>query len=212
MKIDQFTYFYPEKPGLLFIEQALIGIMAANPAWIAELKYNGSRLCLHRLPSGKWELWNRHGEKFSFTPNPELAAALEELNRRLEPGKYYLFDGELRHNKTVGVRQKIVIYDCFIFGGELLTGVPFRSRRGILETLEKAGGFSPPDPDFDPPLSIPYQFPDHFDQVFYEVIQDPEIEGLVMKNLTGVLNLGRKSGVNSAWMMKVRRPSNSYKF
>ena len=85
MQIKEFVYFFPEKPGLIHVEQPLTRQLSENQNWVAELKYNGSRLCLHRLPSGNWELWNRHGEKFSFTPNPELAAALEELNKRLEP-------------------------------------------------------------------------------------------------------------------------------
>jgi ATP-dependent DNA ligase len=205
MKINTFTYFYPEKPGLIHIEQDLFGRLSADPAWIAEPKYNGSRLGLHRLPSGIWELWNRHGEKFSFSPDPDLTAALRLFNGSLEPGKYYLFDGELRHNKTAGVRQKIVLYDCFIFASGLLTGVPFEDRRGILATLDKYGG------GYEA-LTITEQYSRDFRGVFDELTTDPEIEGLVMKRLDGKLDLGRKRAANSRWMMKVRKPSNSYRF
>lgn len=209
MRVESFTYFYPEKPGLLHVDQALIGILAANPEWTSEPKYNGNRLELHRLPSGAWEFWNRHGEKFSFTPNPELTAGLAVLASVLQPGTYNLFDCELRNGKTKGVRNMIVIYDIHIFAGELLTGIPFRQRRATLERLAKAAGL---DDDDTAPLALAPQFPGNFREVFYHLIADPEIEGLVMKNLNGVLNLGRKRGANSAWMMKIRRPSNSYHF
>jgi ATP-dependent DNA ligase len=119
---------------------------------------------------------------------------------------YYLFDGELRHNKTVGVKHKIVLYDVFIFAGELLTGVPFRDRRHILETLTKYGEGD------DRVISIAPQYPDNFRAVFDELTPNPEIEGLVLKNLGGKLDLGRKRAANSGWMFKCRKPSNSYHF
>ena len=203
MKINSFTYFYPERPGLIHIEQDLFGRLSANPAWIAEPKYNGSRLLLHRLPSGVFQFWNRHNERFNFVASGELVAALMALP--LEDGKYYLFDGELRHNKTVGVRQKIVLYDVFIFGDELLCGMPFEDRRGILETLGKNGG------SYEA-LTIAPQYPGDFRAVYDLLTPSPEIEGLVMKNLGGKLDLGRKRAANSRWMMKVRKPNNSYHF
>jgi len=45
-----------------------------------------------------------------------------------------------------------------------------------------------------------------------DAIQDAEIEGLVMKNTRGVLNLGRNSAVDSNWMWKARKPNGSYRF
>jgi ATP-dependent DNA ligase len=122
----------------------------------------------------------------------ELVAALMALP--LEDGKYYLFDGELRHNKTVGVKNMIVLYDVFIFGDELLCGVPFEDRRGILETLEKNGG------GYEA-LTIAPQYPDNFRAVYDQLTPNPEIEGLVIKNLGGKLDLGRKRAANSGWMM-----------
>jgi ATP-dependent DNA ligase len=203
MKISTFKYFYPERPGLIHIEQGLFGRLSDSPAWIAEPKFNGSRLQLHRLPSGTWELWNRHQEKFSWALAPEVAAALAALP--LGEG-YHLFDGELRHNKTKGVRNQIVLYDCFIFGGELLTGKTFEDRRHILDTLTKYGAGD------DRIVSMAPQYPGNFRAVFDELTPDPEIEGLVLKNLGGKLALGRNRAVNSVWMLKVRKPNNSYHF
>ena len=203
MEINKFTYFYPERPGLIHIDQPLFSRLSDDPAWIAEPKFNGSRLELHRLPSGNWEFWNRHGEKFNYSPSPEVSAALAKMP--LEDGKYYLFDGELRHNKTKGVRQKIVLYDVFVLAGDLMIPVPFDRRRGALEYFNKRGGCSEA-------LTIAPQYLDGFGAVFKALITDPEIEGLVMKRLNGKLDLGRKRAANSSWMMKVRKPNNSYRF
>jgi ATP-dependent DNA ligase len=202
-KINTFAYFFPERPGLIHIDQGLFTSLSMNPAWIAEPKYNGSRLLLHRLPSGNWEFWNRHKERFNYTPSPEVAAALADLP--LLEGEYYLFDGELRHNKTVGVRHKIVLYDCLISQGELMTPHPFRWRRHVLEVLAHIMCD-------DRIISIAPQYPDHFREVFDELTPDPEVEGLVIKRLDGKLNLGRTRAVNSTWMFKVRKPNNSYHF
>ena len=204
MKINSFTYFYPERPGLIHIDQPLFSRLSEDPGWIAEPKKNGKRLELHRLPSGIWQFWNRHGERMSFIAGNDLVSAL--LAMPLEAGKYYLFDGELCDGKVKGIRQRIMLYDVFIFADELLTGVPFADRRGILETLEKNGG------GYYEALSIAPQYPGDFRAVYDELTPNPEIEGLVMKNLGGKLDLGRKRAANSGWMMKVRKPNNSYRF
>lgn len=203
MKIDKFTYFYPERPGLIHLDQPLFSRLSQDPAWIAEPKYNGRRLELHRLPSGTWLFYNRHGEKMDYTPNAEVAAALAALP--LEDGTYNLFDSELRDRRVRGIRDMVVLYDTFIFGGELLFGVPFENRRGILETLNKDGG------GYEA-LTIAPQYPGDFREVYDLLTPNPEIEGLVLKNLGGKLDLGRKRAANSSWMFKIRKPNNSYHF
>ena len=80
---------------------------------------------------------------------------------------------------------------------------PFWYRRNILKKLLTCDA---------EPLGIPSQFTRDFRGAFSQVTADPEIEGLVMKNMKGVLALGRTRAVDSKWMYKVRRPSNSYNF
>jgi ATP-dependent DNA ligase len=202
MQINAFTYFYPEKPGLIHIDQKLFTSLSMNPAWVAEPKFNGKRLELHRLPSGKWLYYNRHGEPMTYTPTPELSRELEAFNLT----GYWLFDGELRDRKVKGVRDKITLYDVFIAEGELLTGATFADRRGILETLFHYSG------PYTGNLELADQYPGDFRAVYDLLTPDPEIEGLVMKNLGGKLDLGRKRAANSGWMFKIRKPSNSYHF
>jgi len=200
MTLDTFKYFYPEQPRLLHIKQPLFEQLSADPKWIAEPKFNGSRLQLHFL-DGAFQFWNRHEQPMAYTPVPEVKGALAGLNLK----GYWLFDGELRHNKTKGVRHKIVFYDVFIADGILLLGTTFRDRRGILETLLHYNG------DYNL-LSLSAQYPGGFRQVFGELIKDEELEGLVIKNLQGQLQLGRGRAVESKWMWKARKPSGRYHF
>jgi len=198
IQTDSFKYFYPERPRLLHIEHPLFEKLSSDIHWVAEPKYNGSRLQLHYL-NGEWQFWNRHEQLMDYTPNEEVREALAGL--KLEG--YWLFDGELRHNKTKGVRHKIVLYDVFRAGGTLLLGAVFRDRRELLELLPlRRGGV----------VSLAPQYRENFYEIFRAAIQDEEIEGLVLKNLWGQLNLGRGRAVESNWMWKVRKPSGRYHF
>jgi ATP-dependent DNA ligase len=200
MQIDSFKYFYPERPRLLHIEQPLFEQLSQDPNWVAEPKYNGSRLQLHFV-AGAWQFWNRHEQPMVYTPSPEVFDALAGLNLK----GYWLFDGELRHKKTRGISHKIVLYDVFIRQGDLLLGQPFADRRGILETLLHYHG------DYHV-LGLAPQYEENFRQVFGLLTQDEEIEGLVLKNLQGQLQLGRSRAAESRWMWKVRQPSGRYQF
>lgn len=200
MKITAFKFFYPERPRLLHIEQPLFERLNQDRDWVAESKYNGSRLQLHHI-NGAWQFWNRHEQLMAYTPNQDVLDALAGLNL----AGYWLFDGELRHGKTKGVRHQIVLYDVFIVEGELLLAKPFGERREILETLLHYLG------DYHV-LSLPEQYPEGFRQVFGQVSQDEEIEGLVLKNVQGRLSLGRTRAAESSWMWKVRKPSGRYQF
>jgi ATP-dependent DNA ligase len=196
MNIKNFTYFYPEKPRLIHIDQPLFGSLSSKKEWVAERKYNGNRLQLHSL-NGKLEFWNRHNERMDYFPPEFIAEKLKYL-----PG-YCVLDGELRHNKVVGIAHKIMFYDVFVWGNKLLIGQPFWYRRNILKKLFVCNA---------EPIGVPEQFTSNFAEVFRTVTQDDEIEGLVIKNTRGVLNLGRTAGVNSNWMYKVRKPNGSYRF
>jgi ATP-dependent DNA ligase len=207
MKFSEFTYFYPERPRLLHIEQPLFERLSQDPLWVAEPKYNGSRLQLHYV-GGAWQFWNRHGQPLDYRPSPEVMAALDGLDLK----GYWLFDGELRHRKVKGVQHKIVLYDVFAGEGELLLNAAFQDRRHLLACVLRPhllahGG----EPDASA-LGMPCQYHDNFREFFLKLTQDEEIEGLVLKDLRGRLNLGRNRAAESAWMWKVRRPSGSYQF
>lgn len=200
MTINEFTYFWPEKPTLVSIDQAIFNMMSRDSNWIAEPKYNGARLELH-IMNGKPEFWDRHGKQLAYQPNAEI---LDEIARLFPQEGYYVFDGELRHNKVVGVRNKIMIYDYHVCGNELMIGIPFRERRQYLES------FLTVDAE---PIGIPVQYETDFETIFTTLVaENNEFEGLVMKNLKGQLELGRSSSLKSKWMKKVRKKTGRHNF
>ena len=201
MKIVEFKYFYPEKPRLIHKEQPLFKTLSKSTDWVAEKKFNETRLALHLL-NRQAQFWNRHGERMAYIPTPEIKDMLDALMEMKLP-EYTLFDGGLRHNRTKDVRNKIMIWDVFIWNGELMIGKPFWYRRQLIESLFNVD---------DEPIGVPAQYPNGFQEIFEQVIHHPEIEGLVMKNKKGMLNLGRKDNLDSKWMYKVRRPSGRYLF
>jgi ATP-dependent DNA ligase len=197
MTLNEFSYFYPEKPTLISIDQPLFEMVNNSPSWIAEKKYNGCRLQLHYL-NGQFQFYGRHGIRLKFEVGEELKDPLDKLNLK----GYCLFDGELRNNKVKGVSQKIIFYDIFIWENELLWKMPFRQRRDILNTLFEIES---------EPIGLTKQFDCDFVELFNRITDD-EIEGLVIKNLQGKLDLGKKKSNDSAWMVKIRRPHENYKF
>jgi len=199
MRIENFMYFYPEAPQLCLIESDLFQRLSKDPNWIAEKKYNEQRLMLHF--SSEFDFWNRHGKRLKYEPSPILQESLLALSQKLTG--YNMFDAGLRHNKTRGVRHMIVIYDIYVWNSEMLIKSEFKERRSMLEDIL---------PCEEVPIRIPKQFKSCFEQMFHRVIDDDEIEGLVMKNLTGKIAPGRMCPVNSDWMFKVREPSGRYKF
>jgi hypothetical protein len=224
MKIKSFKYFYPEKPVLISIDQDLFEQLSDDPDWIAEPKYNGQRCCLWVI-GGNVEFWGRHGKKLKYNedPDPEMVAILTKKF----PKGIFLFDAELRHNKVSGIRHKIVIWDVFIWRGEFLNRHQYWTRRAMLnlkfeDTSRNWESATPDTIGDDDKVSLIRQHTKNFRQEFLWYTGDPsvdesysnteEFEGLVLKNVHGMLNIGRTSAADSDWMFKVRKPSGRYKF
>lgn len=199
MKLNKFTYFYPEKPRLITKDQSLFQLVSENSDWVAEKKYNGSRLQLHHI-NGNFHFWNRHNNKMAYTPTSEIINYLNSLNL---PTGYNLFDGELRHNKVVGVRNKIILYDVFIWNGEVLLNKSFFERRKLLESILNVES---------EPIGITKQYKTDFFNLFNNTIKEEELEGLVIKKMFGKLNLSRTRNQESNWMLKVRKETNKHRF
>jgi ATP-dependent DNA ligase len=200
MQIKDFTYFYPERAQLLLRDSKSFIQLSDDSEWIAEPKYNGSRCCLHIL-NGKPMFYSRHGDTLKYNENPH-SDMIDFLKKYFKTG-YYIFDGELRHNKVVGVRDKLVIFDCFIYENVVLNRMPFRERRSLLSIF--------PEND-SRPISAIQSYSTDFDNAFDFVTKDEEMEGLVLKNLNGKLVLGRTSSANSNWQFKVRIQTGRHRY
>lgn len=216
MKLYEIKYFYPEKPVLILIESDAFEKFSNDPDYVAEPKYNGSRCEVHIL-DGKVEFWDRHGKHLKYNSDILHEEAREQLKKALVTifGKkgYFVLDGELRHNKVAGIQNKLVIYDIHVFENEVLNKLTFGSRRSILmQKFGEAHGY------FDKRiLSLIQQYENNFKKVFDDYVAgfygDPdEYEGIVIKNLTCKMKLGRVSGADSIWMFKVRKATGRHRY
>ena len=213
MKLKRQTYFYPEKPVLILKEANAMDDMSNDPYYVAELKYNGSRCQLHFF-NGNAEFWDRHGKKLDYDSNPLYSegrkAIVDDLKKLVGNKGYFLFDCELRHNKA-GVQNKIVIYDIHVYDGELLIEKKFVERRALLMTIFRLANHD----NGKSPVSLITQYYDGFRKLFDECknTDNPdEIEGIVIKDLRGNLQLGRTSSSNSLWMFKVRHATGRHRY
>lgn len=216
MQIKRLKYFYPEKPVLMQIGQKEFEEMSKDPRYIAEPKYNGARCEVHII-DGKVEFWDRHGKKLDFDTNPLYTEGREKIKKILVRafGKvgYFLFDGELRHNKVKGIQCKLVLWDCFIYKYELLNKKPYWARRAlIIEKLNQDNGDYQNEPVF-----LIRQWTTDFKVVYDEYVSGKwghpdEFEGVVIKEVNGKLNLGRASGSPSNWMFKVRKATGRHRY
>jgi len=214
MKLNKITYFYPEKPVLMMQEADSFQEMSDSVEWVAEPKYNGSRCLIHML-DGKVEFWDRHGKHLKYNSDPLHAEAREEIigALRMVFGKkgYFVFDGELRHNKVEGIQNKLVIYDIHVFENELLNKLTFGHRRCIL--AQKFG-----EADYNKQvLHLIKQHNTDFKKVFDDYVagfygNSEEFEGIVIKHLDGKLNLCRSGNKDSIWMFKVRKQTGRHRY
>ena len=201
MRLRRFKYFYPEKPVLVHREQELVHKMSENPDYVGEIKFNGQRLVLHVI-DGEPQFWGRHGDILTYKPSESVLSAIKE---KIPCEGYYIFDGELRHNKVPGVRDKIVLWDVFAWAGRT-TRSSYAVRREFLKSLNL-------DTDMDSTLILIEQCECNFKETFDRLItESDEFEGIVMKNLKGVLNLGRTGAKNSDWMFKIRRTTGRHRY
>jgi ATP-dependent DNA ligase len=201
MRLKRFKYFYPEKPVLVHRDQELVNRMSENPDYVGEIKFNGIRLVLHVI-DGKPQFWGRHGEILTYKPSDTV---LGEIREKIPTEGYYIFDGELRHNKVPGVRDKIVLWDVLAWAGRT-TRSAYTVRRELLKSLNL-------DTSLDSTLILIEQCEGNFKETFDRLItESDEFEGIVMKNLKGKLNLGRTGAKNSQWMFKIRRTTGRHRY
>ncbi len=201
MRLKRFKYFYPEKPVLVHRDQELVYRLSEDPDYVGEIKFNGQRLVLHVI-DGKPEFWGRHGDVLTYKPSEAVLSAISE---KIPCEGYYIFDGELRHNKVPGVRDKIVLWDVFAWEGRTVRLV-YEDRRELLKRLNL-------DTDLDSTLTLIGQCEGNFKETFDRLTaESDEFEGIVIKNIKGKLNLGRTGAKNSDWMFKIRITTGRHRY
>ena len=227
MKLKEFTYFYPEKPQLILINSDAFEKFSNDDDYVAQPKFNEQRCELH-LIDGVGHFWDRHGKELTYNTNPAYAEGKKEIVRilvdKFGDRGYFQFDAGLRHNKVPGIKNKLVIYDIFVYKNEVLNRLIYDERRDILKRYFEKRYFGKKVwmYDMDDTVHLINQHPNDFQRHFNEYTASgdvdesyphpEEFEGLVMKSKKGMLRLGRVSGADSTWMFKVRIQTGRHRY
>lgn len=221
-------YIYPPRPHNAVPYDDAVELYSSL-GWKAQLKFNDTR-CLVKLFDGQVELWNRHGEKIrGYVPPEELVGELLELGRLLGPG-HHLLDGGLLDQKHRAIKDTVVLWDVLVRGGEYLKGTEYAFRYGVLlgvlptiaqqrfvfDGLDLGACFSPnvfmPDNFSDPDWAVLWEEMERVNKPFLDKGYGPLLEGLVFKDLSGVLQRGSRQRNNEDWLAKSRFATGRHNF
>jgi ATP-dependent DNA ligase len=186
--------------------------------WIAQLKYNGTRTLIFFLPDGSIEMWNRHQEKHKqYNMSGAMKRSLEGL--KLGKGMFHVLDGELLHNKTKGIKHRIVLFDVLVYDSEYLVGTTYEKRYHLLDAL----CLKPQETEKDTGRGIALRVNEclwlapvfgrgDFKKKYDELTDLDEIEGLVLKDPKGKLDFGVKQENNIDWQVRCRKEHKNYAY
>lgn len=204
---------YPPRPVSKIVAGEL-GKYEASGKWVAQRKFNGTRNLIHILPDGQVELFTRYGEPHKqFEMSDSLRNQILSLN--IQGGLEYWLDGELLDAKTStpAYKGRIVMYDV-LFARKYLFGVNQMKR---LDTLRDLCG----DPqELEPNLGLALRVSDHlwmaetfvagFHEEYERFIDQPEIEGLVLRRKDATLDHVGTKPFEVSWVLRCRKPHKNY--
>lgn len=187
-----------------------------NGKWVIQRKFNGTRVVICIEEGGDCYMLNRHGIPGDFKLTKTLKD--EILSLRIERGLKYWLDGELLNakTKTLDYKEKVILFDVLQVGRYLFGGPTLLDRLKILDSI---CGFPK---QHEPNLGIALQATDNiwmaetFDRDFVarynDFIDQPEIEGVVLKKKNSTLDdFGRKE-YEVDWQIRCRKIHKNYTF
>jgi ATP-dependent DNA ligase len=210
-------YIYPPRPKSR-IPPGNLPTYEKFRIWVAQLKFNGTRTVIQITPSGNVNFFNRHhAEHRRFTPSQDIIDQV--LNLDLEKGKEHWLDGELIKNRTKDLRykDKIILFDVLMLDGKYLFGKPTQLIR--LGLLQKICRFPKKlEPGYGIALSVSDNiwmaeyWENDFVKHFEAFITCPEIEGLVLRKKTSVIDNVGTAEYEVSWLLRCRKPDTNYEF
>lgn len=210
VRYDSFSYLWPPRPESAVAPLVLKSL--EKRGWIAQVKKNGTCSVIFVSPDKKVTAMNRHNEEHkAWTPTPEVMADFARL-----PGNgWYVFVGELLHNKISSAALKNIhyVHDVLVANGEYLVGRTQEQRQDILHDLlmtddavETASHYV-----VSPYLWIPVEYEADFAGLFAS-LKDDEDEGIVMKDPNQKLVFCSRQKANVAGQVKCRRTHKNFSF
>lgn len=236
MKVQSTQYIFPPRAEHCIPRHEAAPFLEMG--WQPQFKYNDSRTLIKILPgSNNIELWNRHGERFrTYTAPDWLLEQIEQVIRTLglSNHNWHLLDGGLLDQKHKAIKDTIVIWDILVQEGEHLLGTTYQERYNILHNaIHTAETFWYTHPSHQPIdfglkltdnvlLAKQYQAQDWDDMwnVVHTINKPftttesikPVLEGVILKDPNGRLEMGYKMKNNTDWMVKSRVTTGRHRF
>jgi ATP-dependent DNA ligase len=185
--------------------------------WIAQPKYNGSRILIQITVDKKVFFWNRHGGIHKIYNAP--LSVVNTFASMLIDGEIWL-DGELLNKtKSVNTKHKFVLYDILVFNSIYLFGKPDQVDR--FELLRKICG-NPVELEkvcggklgfvVSEDIFLSHIFESEFLDHFNSYSDFDEVEGLVLRKKNSVIaNFGNKE-YDCNWLIRCRRSNKNCEF
>lgn len=202
-----FKFFYPPRPE----NKVPVGMLGRyeDGSWIAQAKMNGTYNIIGVAPDKTLHCLKRDGSNHrNWRPNHETIKAFQNL-----PGDgWYVFCAELMNDKTPHIKNVNYIHDIIVANGDMLAGSKYIGRHNLLQNLLKPKHCNSKHykiVDDNTWVATVFHHDDlSFKEVYHDIIQRPEIEGLVLKNTSTELSIADMS----RGMVKVRKPHKNYGF
>jgi ATP-dependent DNA ligase len=219
MDYNNFRYVYPPRAEEKIIPEELDDY--DNGEFIAQIKYNGSCCCI--FTNGEEHLiFNRHGERKAFPKSLDVAGIHADTKG------WMVVAGELMDKSKRGEDGSIltgfVMWDLLVLNGQYLVGRTAEERIVLLNEVHP--NMSQPFVNYSGKLvnneylhatgvdglyKAP-SFVSYFSPLFDAVKKVDAYEGLVLKKANAKLSFGYNQSNNSAWQVKVRKPTKNYAF
>lgn len=230
------TYIYPPRP-----EQSLPPNetqLLADLKWIAQYKYNDTRIIIKLHKNNSTTIWNRHKQQLNYNQPTELQEQLLQIHKQLGLNKYHILDGGLIHNKHKAIKNTIVIWDILTQNNEHLLGTTYQERYNKIQGLTNGLAWvhnnkqllnSSDDTNYTigsqitKDIFIPtcwepnnwtkcWSLINNINKPWVNNGNDPIIEGLMLKDPNGKLTQGLKEKNNSDWMIRSRIKTGRHNF
>lgn len=212
MDYTDYSYLWPPRPEKP-VPHGLITFYE-NRGWWAQVKKNGT--CTVIFTNGKDVIFKtRHGADADhrlWSPLPEHL----QFFRQQKTNKWNVYTAELLHSKTPNIKNELYIFDKIVDEGIQLVDSTFEDRQLILQS-EWAGNQEADCTRVDKYVTVAANFSGsrNISKIYNDIVarsDNPQDEGVVLKNPGGRLKPCFKQNANDGWMVKVRRPHKNYSF
>jgi ATP-dependent DNA ligase len=179
--------------------------------WVAQRKFNGCRNLVHIRTNGSVAAFTRDGLPQSTFSNFHVQEILKYLH--LEKGIEYWLDSEIM-SKTPNSNKEIVFYDVLQVDKYLFGGPKLLKRLDILSEICGLPNGLVEDRlalRISDHLWLAETFHNNFVDRFNESLNNPKIEGLVLKKIDSVLDYYGDKYYETNWLIRCRKPFSATK-